>query len=68
MTNTPRFKRTEDNKRLVGVPQYGKEPLGRAYGIRFPKDIEEELKSLDDKQNFIREAVREKLEKEKCLS
>ena len=63
---TPRFKRTEDNKRLVGVPQYGKEALGKTIGVRFPKDLDDELRKKEDRQQYIREAVRNQLERDRA--
>lgn len=61
---TEHFKRNKDGT-ITGLPRYGDRPLARkVIGIRFTEDIYEVLKDKEDKQQFIRDAVREKLERE----
>lgn len=48
-------------------PQYGPEPLSKPYAVRFLPEISEALDRVDNKQEFIRAAVREKLERDRLL-
>lgn len=43
----------------------GDESLGKVIGVRFPVAIDSQLQQMADKTDFIRQAVIEKLEREK---
>lgn len=40
---------------------------GRSLSVRFPQDIDEVLRTLPNTQDFVRSAVREKMEREGLL-
>jgi hypothetical protein len=63
-TNRPKIKRNKDGT-ITGLPQYGDRALAKkVVGIRFTQEVFDKLQEIEDKQNFIREAVAEKLERE----
>ncbi len=61
----PRFRIREDGK-IIGIP-YGEQPLAKPFHVRFPQDVDSVVRSMDNKQQFIRDAVIEKLKKEGYL-
>jgi len=42
-------------------PKYGDKPLGATMGIRFPEDIDQVLRQMSDRQDYIRQAVEDRL-------
>lgn len=50
--------------KAMQAPKYGDRALGKTIGIRFPADVDEVLRGMSDRQEFIREAVREALVRE----
>ena len=56
------MKRKKDGT-IVGLP-IGEKPMAKSIGVKFPVEIDEKLRSMESRSNFIREAVKEKLEKE----
>lgn len=49
-------------------PRYGNSPLGQALSIRFPEDIDKVLRSMSDRQEYIRRAVEAQLKADGLFS
>ena len=56
------MKRNKDGT-IVGLP-IGEKPMAKSIGVKFPVEVDELLRSMESRSDFIREAVKEKLEKE----
>lgn len=50
-----------DAFRAQQKPKYGDKPLGATMGIRFPEDIDQVLRQMSDRQDYIRKAVEDRL-------
>jgi hypothetical protein len=51
---TPEFKAQQ-------VPKHGDRALGKVIGTRYPVDVDEALRLIPNHQDYIRQAVEEKL-------